>query len=235
MDGAELDGGHGEDLLGKLRERKKARTRRALVVEALESFALYGADAVTLDDLCLQVGVSKRTFFRYFTSKEDVAMKPLQDLWLEFLRRLESEPLSRNADVTVLSVLHDTLVVSIRECADRDSDWIHLVRLALGLDAVHTSFAAHNLRFCDEAVRAALGVLAPGLGISVSDDPRLRLLLGMFLVATRDAQRTWILRTDDNEGAESLILLVDHTVAALSASLGLKAPRLRACLRSETD
>jgi AcrR family transcriptional regulator len=215
MDGAELAGGHGEDLLGRLRERKKAQTRRALVVEALESFTLHGADAVTLDDLCLQVGVSKRTFFRYFTSKEDVAMTPLQDLWLEFLRRLESEPLSRDADVTVLSVLHDTLVASIRECTDRDPDWTRLVRLALRLDAVHTSFAAHNLRFCDEAVPAALGVLAPNLGISVTDDPRLRLLLGMFLVASRDAQRTWILGTGDDEGAESLILLVDHGCRAL--------------------
>ncbi|MFE9890576.1 TetR/AcrR family transcriptional regulator [Streptomyces scopuliridis] len=226
MDGAKLAGGHGEGPPETLRERKKAQTSRDLVAEALESFTLHGADAVTLDDLCLRVGVSKRTFFRYFSSKEDVAMTPLQDLWREFLRRLESEPQSRNADVTVLSVLHDTLVASIRECADRDSNWIHLVRLALGLDAVHPSFAAHNLRFCDEAVQAALRALAPGLGISVTDDPRLRLLLDMFLAASRGAQRTWILRTDDNDSAESLILLVDHTIGALSASLGLKAPRL---------
>ncbi|MEU9222422.1 TetR family transcriptional regulator [Streptomyces sp. NPDC048376] len=222
MDGVRLaDGDTGAPQT--LRQRKKAQTRQALVVEALESFTLHGADAVTLDDLCLRVGVSKRTFFRYFTSKEDVAMTPLQDMWREFLRRLQSQPRSRATDTAVLSVLHDTLVAAIRECADRDANWTHLVRLALGLDAAHQSFAAHNLRFCDEAVEAALNAVAPILNISVTDDPRPRLLLGLFLVASRSAQRAWILRADDDASAESLILLVDDTVAALPASLGLKA------------
>ncbi|MEV4046605.1 TetR/AcrR family transcriptional regulator [Streptomyces sp. NPDC049744] len=208
-----------------LRQRKKAQTRQALVNEALQSFTRHGADAVTLDDLCLQVGVSKRTFFRYFTSKEDVAMTPLQDMWREFLRRLESEPQPRDTDTAALSVLHNTLVASIRQCANRDANWTRLVRLALGLDAAHPSFAAHNLRFCDEAVQAALNAVAPILDISVTDDPRPRLLLDLFLVASRSAQRAWILRTDDEASAESLILLVDRAVAALPASLELKAPQ----------
>ncbi|MFF6961557.1 TetR/AcrR family transcriptional regulator [Streptomyces sp. NPDC088197] len=225
MDGARPVGGQGGARPETLRERKKAQTRRDLVVHALESFTLHGADAVTLDDLCLQVGVSKRTFFRYFTSKEDAAMTPLQDLWREFLRRLDSEPQSRDADATVLSVLRDTLVASIRECAARDANWTRLTLLALGLDAVHPSFTAHNLRFCDEAVQAALSTLAPVLGISDADDPRPRLLLDLFLVASRDAQRVWMRRPEDGDSAESLVLLLNRTVAALPASLELKAPQ----------
>ncbi|MFH8295220.1 TetR/AcrR family transcriptional regulator [Streptomyces sp. NPDC018059] len=71
-----------------LRERKKLRTRQALVDAALELFTERGFDGVTLDALCDAVEVSKRTFFRTFSSKEDVAMAPTQDLWAAFLEEL---------------------------------------------------------------------------------------------------------------------------------------------------
>jgi AcrR family transcriptional regulator len=68
---------------GGLRARKKQQRHDALVDAAQTLVLARGLDAVTVEDICAQVGVSPRTFFNYFPSKddavlgaEDVAVRP---------------------------------------------------------------------------------------------------------------------------------------------------------------
>ncbi|MEI9988761.1 MAG: TetR family transcriptional regulator [Rhizomicrobium sp.] len=56
-----------------LRERKRAETRARIIEGALKLFVARGFDAVTLDDIAAAAGISRRTFFHYFESKEDLA------------------------------------------------------------------------------------------------------------------------------------------------------------------
>jgi AcrR family transcriptional regulator len=54
-----------------LRERKWLATRDALVEAARALSAEHGFSHFTVEQLCEQVGVSRRTFFNYFPTKED--------------------------------------------------------------------------------------------------------------------------------------------------------------------
>ena len=52
------------------RAQKKAETRDALITAAYELFRERGFGATTMDDVAEHAGVSRRTAFRYFPSKE---------------------------------------------------------------------------------------------------------------------------------------------------------------------
>jgi AcrR family transcriptional regulator len=81
-------------LPARLRETKKDATRRALVGAANRRFHRDGFDATTLDDICADVGVSRRTFFRYFPNKEALAFPHRAERLERFLELLERAPAS---------------------------------------------------------------------------------------------------------------------------------------------
>ncbi|KUL21675.1 TetR/AcrR family transcriptional regulator [Actinoplanes awajinensis] len=55
-----------------LRDRKRARTRQALVAAATELFESRGYDETTIADIASAAEIGTRTFFSYFPSKEDL-------------------------------------------------------------------------------------------------------------------------------------------------------------------
>ena len=62
------------DQPGGLRERKRRETHDRLVRTGLELFVENGFEATTLDAIAAAAGISRRTFFYYFKSKEDVLL-----------------------------------------------------------------------------------------------------------------------------------------------------------------
>ncbi|WP_324193582.1 TetR family transcriptional regulator [Nocardia otitidiscaviarum] len=55
-----------------LRDRKRERTRRALLEAAVELFETRGYEATTVADIAATAEVGTRTFFNYFASKEEL-------------------------------------------------------------------------------------------------------------------------------------------------------------------
>jgi AcrR family transcriptional regulator len=62
-----------EPALG-LRERKKRARREALIDATHRLVAEHGLDAVTVEAICDEAGVSARTFFNYFETKDDAVL-----------------------------------------------------------------------------------------------------------------------------------------------------------------
>ncbi len=74
------------------RERKKLETRQALERAALRLFAEQGYEQTTVEDIAEAADVAVRTFFRYFSSKQDVLFG---DVVTDRVSRLRSELAAR--------------------------------------------------------------------------------------------------------------------------------------------
>ena len=56
------------------RERKKQETLRRITDAGICLFIEKGIDATTLDEIAAMAGISRRTFFHYFKSKDDILL-----------------------------------------------------------------------------------------------------------------------------------------------------------------
>ena len=102
----------------------RAALRRDLVAAAVELFHARGYDDTTIDDIAAAAGVGRRTFFRYFRSKED-AISPDHETALAriadvFEAAHPTEPvvvLVLRAGETVFDLYTDDPALSVRRFA----------------------------------------------------------------------------------------------------------------------
>ena len=74
-----------------LRERKRAATRGSISAIARSLTAERGLNGYTVEEVCEQAGISRRTFFNYFPSKEDAILGHVDDelpeeIFTDFIR-----------------------------------------------------------------------------------------------------------------------------------------------------
>ena len=62
-----------------LTERRKAQTRREIAESALGLFVRHGYEAVSVEAIAEEAGVSLRTFYRYFSAKDEVLSPIITD------------------------------------------------------------------------------------------------------------------------------------------------------------
>src|SRR5260221_13721428 len=86
-------------------ERKRQLVRDELTEAALKLLAFQGFEATTIDQLAAAAGASRRTFFRYFQSKEDVIIEFLDDLGRQLRAALPAQPASERPALAVRNPL----------------------------------------------------------------------------------------------------------------------------------
>ena len=91
------------------RQRKKAATHDRIRASALRLFTEQGYDTTTVEQIAAAAGVSHMTFFRYFPTKEDVALSDTYDPLLATLlaRTPAAWPLARRIRAALLEGLEE--------------------------------------------------------------------------------------------------------------------------------
>jgi AcrR family transcriptional regulator len=75
-----------------LRERKRQQTRERLTRAAMALFLDRGFEATTLDDIAAAADISRRSFFHYFASKEDVVFTWQEDSTAALVAAVAARP-----------------------------------------------------------------------------------------------------------------------------------------------
>jgi AcrR family transcriptional regulator len=92
-----------------LRERKKQKTRDAIINAAIELFAERGYEQTTIAEIAEAAEVSPRTIFAYFPCKEDILFCELPEIQERLAQALRERP----EGATALDALRDFIAGSL--------------------------------------------------------------------------------------------------------------------------
>lgn len=186
-----------------LKLRKQQVVRDALSKSAEELFLLRGFEAVTVEEIALAAGVSRRTFFRYFDSKEEVMVERSDRFGEQLLLELAARPLDEPPLLAIRNALVPAVASSLVE---RD-----LVRQTIGLlretSALRRALMEHRNRL-EERIAA---LMAQRLGAESSDNKPM-----LLAFVTRALHDTVINAWYDHE-TDDISGLVDTLVSQLCA------------------
>ena len=143
------------------RGRPASTTRRDVARAALDLFARQGYDDTTVDEIAASVGISRRTFFRYYESKPDV-------VWGEFdaeLVRLRDRLAEAPADEPLMDVLRRSVIATNRFGAGELDE----LRIRMVLISSVPTLVAHSAVRYEEWCAVVAGFAATRLGGSPDD------------------------------------------------------------------
>jgi AcrR family transcriptional regulator len=206
-----------------LRERKKLATRFALEREALLLVTERGLDDVTVDDIAAAAGVSTRTFFNYFSSKDDALVgsgppRPTEDAQRIFVAGGPTGDLLDDLKALVISPMLDFDRAEIARAFEQ-------VRLRKRLVQREPRFA-HRIMAAFAAVEENVtDTVAARMGDD-PDDIRPQVIASLAITAMRFATRRLHSREGVDHDREDVRAVFDQVFDALRATFETTRPEL---------
>ena len=149
-----------------LRERKRARTRRAIARAALELFDRQGFHETTLAEIARAADVSPRTVSGYFPHKEELAFPDGDEAYASLERRLRERPPGESAT----DALRSWIETMVDERAGRDEELQMRRRIVAREEALRT----YEHRFLARVQDALAEAFARDLGVAPTEiEPRM--------------------------------------------------------------
>ncbi len=185
------------------------RTRRAVQAEigalAMRLFLQQGFEATTMEQIAQQAGVSRRSLFRYFPTKEDIVLGNLVETGLEVRAALEARP----DEESPWEALRIALASLEKDPARTPETLLKMLKMLYETPSLRAGHFEKQLRWVE--------FLAPNIGLrlGVSDgeriDPRAQALVACALTCLDVATETWTKR----DGQGHLGAIYNELVAAV--------------------
>jgi AcrR family transcriptional regulator len=188
-----------------LRERKKQRTREAIVEAAFDLFAERGFDGTTIADIAEAAEIAPRTFFSYFPSKDDVVFHNFEEthaMVASWLR--DREPGTNTIDALRAGIAGAT--------GEIDATGLREKRLRKRLVRENESLAAHSQHLMGKFAELLAEAVAQDLGDAPGD-------LRPRLVAAAAAAAIGVIDDMPDDDVEHSVETLDSLLAFLRGGL----------------
>ncbi|MEV7489695.1 TetR family transcriptional regulator [Streptomyces anulatus] len=184
-----------------LRMKTRQAVTEALADTALELFDSTGFDQVTVADIATAAGISQRSFFRYFSSKEDVVfgdrIPTTEEVRSELLRHLDEDG----------SPAWGALQATFRTAAQQmDADpgrWKRATRVICRTPGLRASYLEKHLTWADALVPEITRRIDP-------DGPKAELKAQTMIHTALSCFDVAIARWTDDSADQPLADLVDE-------------------------
>lgn len=120
-------------------QRLTDRKRLAIIQAAIAEFRENGFDVTSMDKIAATAGVSKRTVYNHFPSKEELFTEILHQLWASSTAHLEA---AYRADLPLREQLREVLNGKMKMLTD--SNFLDLARVAIAA-TIHSPERAQNM------------------------------------------------------------------------------------------
>ncbi len=153
-----------------LRETKKLRTREEIAGQAMRLFVQRGFDNVTVAEVAAAAGVSEKTVFNYFPTKEDLFFDEVDDRIAAIVAAIRE----RAAGVSVLGALRTMQLAECKRlCSPGFAHFAKAIESSAALQAKELEVMAKIAQVLTEAIAEELDLderdarIAAGLIVSV--------------------------------------------------------------------
>lgn len=200
-----------EDSPIPIRERTRRLVQTELTTVAQDLFLEYGYQATTVDQIAEAAGMSRRTFFRYFPSKDDLVIGKYDLFGDRMADALDARPVDESVWESLRRVFDITLdyVQDDRQRARNDA-----------MDRIVQSTPQLTARYLEKMQRVqslltgrVAGRINPS---SSSTDPRPAAIVGAAFACMEAARASWL----DSDQSAPFGTYLDHAMSAIVVELG---------------
>lgn len=169
-----------------LRERKKVQTRDRLIAAALKLCDEQGFEATTVDQISDAADISPRTFNRYFATKEDVVLAPVEDMIVAMTDSLDAQPRTGNE---IEALINAQVQILGGQCPVGSVDLSRfetMNRIIQNAPAVN----ARGMELSDRKFRSISDKVAERMEVP-ADDARVRVIVSVYMSLMHISLDTW--------------------------------------------